>query len=76
MTARHQTRPDWRQRVHLRQLGALRGHDRSRAARAGTALRPREPHHAAHAHRWVRDGYLHNTGLYIDAGRIRKAKGE
>lgn len=28
---------------------------------------------ANYAHRWVRDGGVHNTGLYLDEGRIRKA---
>jgi hypothetical protein len=31
---------------------------------------------AATAHRWVKDGNIHSTGLYVDQGRIRKARGE
>jgi len=27
------------------------------------------------AHKWVRDGGLHTTGLYLDGNFIRKAKG-
>jgi hypothetical protein len=30
--------------------------------------------HRTTAHKWVRDGYNHETGLYIDDGRIRYAK--
>jgi hypothetical protein len=33
------------------------------------------PIHYTTAHKWVRDGYNHETGLYIDCdGRIRYAK--
>lgn len=29
---------------------------------------------SSYAHRWVRSGRLHNTGLYLDGNFIRKAK--
>lgn len=28
---------------------------------------------AQHAHKWVRDGNTHETALYVDDGRIRRA---
>lgn len=33
-----------------------------------------EPISSQAAHRWVRSGRLHNTGLYLDGNFIRKAK--
>lgn len=33
-----------------------------------------KPIHYTTAHKWVKDGYNHETGLYIDDGRIRYAK--
>lgn len=28
------------------------------------------------AHRWVKNGWTHNTGLYLENGRIRYARAE
>lgn len=33
-----------------------------------------KPLHYTAAHNWVKRGYIHETGLYIDEGRIRYAK--
>jgi len=33
-----------------------------------------KPLHYTAAHNWVKRGYIHETGLYIDDGRIRYAK--
>jgi hypothetical protein len=34
-----------------------------------------EPVNASYAHTWVRNGGLHETALWVDQGRIRRARG-
>jgi len=38
-----------------------------------THMRRYRPVSAEYAHNWVKKGYTHETGLYLDGGRVRYA---